>query len=105
MWKWLKYQWFKFVEVPRMEAELDEEVQLYGADNTIHKNQWIDIETDPSGKVVAAWFRCATLPFKQFKVGEDRADQMRTLYQQENGSVYPKIISMDFIQPSDERKL
>ena len=33
--------------------------------NTIHATDYVDVETDQNGKVLAVWFRCSTLPFKQ----------------------------------------
>lgn len=81
------------------------ENQLYGDDNTIHRNTWLDIETDRRGNVVAVWFLCLSLPFKQIKVDENRADQMRSMYLQYKGDVYPKINSINITQQSDERSL
>lgn len=50
----------------------------YGGDGTIHKNNSVDVEVDKHGKVVAVWFRCMQLPFKQSDVKDSRADAMRS---------------------------
>lgn len=100
MWKSLKRyfkSWFA----------LDEEklAHYYGDDKTIHTTKYLDIETDAGGEVVAVWFRCASLPFRQVTVDENRADQMRSMYYQYNGGVYPKIEAIKLTLESDERKL
>jgi hypothetical protein len=38
---------------------------IYGHDGTIHKTRYLDVEVDDDGRVVAVWFRCLMLPFKQ----------------------------------------
>lgn len=47
----------------------------YGDGGTIHSTGYLDVETY-RGKVVAVWFRCRTLPFKQVEVGTERAVEM-----------------------------
>ena len=49
----------------------------YGGDNTIHKNGELDISVDKNGKVVAVWFRCIMLPFKQVDVDDIRANSLK----------------------------
>jgi hypothetical protein len=48
------------------ERELDEPDQsFYGGDGTWHQTGTVDVQLDEDGNVVAVWFRCRTLPFKQ----------------------------------------
>lgn len=49
---------------------------FYGDGGTIHSNGELDVEVH-SGRVVAVWFRCSTLPFRQVDVNADRARSMR----------------------------
>lgn len=49
---------------------------FYGGDKTIHRTGWLDIETR-NGEVVAVWFRCAMLPFRQTEIGKERAGEMK----------------------------
>lgn len=53
---------------------------IYGHGKTIHQTQELDIEVDENGKVVAVWFRCIALPFKQMNVDNERAWEMERLY-------------------------
>ena len=48
---------------------------IYGYSSTIHGTQHLHIETR-HGKVVAVWFRCCMIPFKQVFVDGDRAKEM-----------------------------
>lgn len=48
----------------------------YGDNGTIHRTGHLDVEVDKDGKVVAVWFRCMMLPFKQANVDEQRANEM-----------------------------
>lgn len=50
--------------------------RFYGEDGTIHHTGYVDVETR-DGEVVAVWFRCQTLPFKQTEVDQSRADEMK----------------------------
>ena len=49
---------------------------IYGHNNTIHNTKYVDVEVDQNGKVVAVWFRCTMLPFKQHNVDNKRANTM-----------------------------
>ena len=98
MWEMLK-RYFKR-RAPLDETDL---AHYYGDDRTIHTTKYLDIETDAGGNVVAVWFRCVSLPFKQVKVDENRADQMRSMYQAYKGDVYPKIEAIKLTLESDER--
>ncbi len=50
---------------------------IYGHNNTIHHTSYLDVETDKAGNVVSVWFRCMKLPFKQTKVDNARALEMK----------------------------
>jgi len=52
-------------------------IRTYGHDGTIHDSEHVDVEVDSGGKVVAVWFRCMALPFRQSVADDFRADQMR----------------------------
>lgn len=47
--------------------------RYYGAGGTIHGSARLDVEIC-AGEVVAIWFRCQRLPFRQDIVGESRAN-------------------------------
>ena len=53
-----------------------ERYSFYGGDKTVHRTGWLDIETR-NGEVVAVWFRCAMLPFRQVEVDKERAREMK----------------------------
>jgi hypothetical protein len=54
----------------------------YGDDKTIHRTDAVNVERDPNtGAVVAVWYRCAILPFTDKVCDENRADAMRSAYQ------------------------
>jgi hypothetical protein len=55
-------------------------LRYYGSDMTIHQTTGVDVEVDKDGKVVAVWFRCQPLPFKQADASDRRADEMRQMY-------------------------
>lgn len=55
-------------------------IHTYGHDGTIHDSEHVDVEVDNTGKVVAVWFRCMALPFKQSVQDDYRADMMRAHY-------------------------
>jgi hypothetical protein len=54
--------------------------RVYGHDATIHQNESLDVEVDKDGNVVAVWFRCQPLPFRQSDATDTRADEMRRMY-------------------------
>lgn len=56
------------------------EGRLYGGTGTIHGTDHVDVETDYKGKVVAVWFRCQPLKFKQTTTEQYRALSMRDMY-------------------------
>lgn len=55
----------------------------YGDDETIHGTEHVDVETDAQGNVVSVWYRCMMLPFKQARVDESRAADMREAYRED----------------------
>lgn len=55
----------------------------YGDEKTIHGSQYVDVEVDYKGHVVAVWFRCMPLPFKASKAKKSRAKEMRDMYKGE----------------------
>lgn len=59
--------------------------RYYGDGGTIHHSTHVDVETDAAGTVVAVWFRCQPLPFKQARAGETRASEMTRMYQANPG--------------------
>jgi hypothetical protein len=54
--------------------------RYYGDGGTIHNSSKLDVEVDVGGKVVAVWFRCQALPFRQSMAEEQRAREMRNMY-------------------------
>lgn len=60
--------------------ELASPSRYYGDGGTIHGSNTLDIETDLFGMVVAVWFRCQMLPFRQTTVDDLRAASMCLAY-------------------------
>jgi hypothetical protein len=50
--------------------------RYYGEGGTLHGTTELDVETDATGRVVAVWYRCQMLPFKQRTVDDERAISM-----------------------------
>lgn len=48
---------------------------FYGDGTTIHHTNYLHVETHGT-RVVAVWFRCRLVPFKQVEVPTQRADEM-----------------------------
>jgi hypothetical protein len=57
----------------------------YGGDRTIHRTEELNVELDKTGKVVSVWFRCMALPFDQTVVDDERAAEMRAMYERGDG--------------------
>lgn len=55
-------------------------MRFYGANKTIHRTGHVDVEVDENGQVVAVWFRCQALAFKQSNVDSERAKEMKNMY-------------------------
>lgn len=49
--------------------------RFYGGNGTIHRTGELDIETY-QGTVIAVWFRCQQLPFRQVTIDLDRAAEI-----------------------------
>ena len=54
--------------------------RFYGGDGTIHNTTHVDVEVDKRGHVVAVWFRCEPLRYRQVVVDDQRAGNMRDMY-------------------------
>jgi hypothetical protein len=54
----------------------------YGDNNTIHRTGYVDVEVNEYGAVVAVWFRCHTVPFRETIVDIDRAKEMEKTYKE-----------------------
>ena len=62
----------------RIKQRLAGPSRYYGDGGTLHHSGYLDVETH-NGTVVAVWFRCQVLPFKQTEVGTDRASVMEDM--------------------------
>lgn len=51
----------------------------YGGQGTIHQTGHLDVEIW-NGRIVAVWFRCQALPFRQANVDQRRANEMLGMY-------------------------
>lgn len=70
---------------------MNNETRFYGRNGTIHGTEQLDVEIDAQGLVVAVWFRCQPLPFRQANVLNQRADDMRKMYE---GHPAPAIVGV-----------
>jgi hypothetical protein len=71
-----------------------EEISVYGHNKTIHGTTHLDIELDKEGNVVAVWFRCMPLPFRQHSTNDERAEQMRLMYREP----VPLLVAVELIK-------
>lgn len=60
----------------RLKQALAGESRYYGDGGTIHAARRLDVEVH-DGQVVAVWFRCQLLPFRQSDVSLTRATEIR----------------------------
>lgn len=60
--------------------------RYYGDGGTIHSSGHVDVETRGE-EVVAVWFRCQPLPFRQTDVDSGRAIDMKRMYQAQKFSL------------------
>ena len=67
--------------------------RYYGDGGTIHGTNHLDVETDRKGNVVAVWFRCQMLPFKQTVEDSERVKEMRSV------RGLPKITGVEVLDP------
>ena len=75
--------------------ELAKPGRFYGGAGTIHSTTVLDVETDAKGRVVAVWYRCQMLPFRQSPADPQRADHMRAAYERE----MPKLTGVEVVDP------
>jgi hypothetical protein len=68
---------------------------IYGRNNTIHGTKHVNVELDKNGKVVSVWFRCCAIPFDQTVVDDERAAELRTMY--ERG--IPELLAVEITDP------
>ena len=69
--------------------------------NTVWGTAWLDVEASSDGKVVAVWFRCMPLPFKQHRVNKQRAEEMVDMYRQ-NSDAKLKAVEVEIEQPEHQ---
>ena len=91
---WKRHSWFAPLTTPsepdvanetwRQKQMLASPSRYYGDGGTIHGSTDLDVEVR-DGKVVAVWFRCQMLPFRQCDVSATRAESMVRSYE------YPKV--------------
>jgi len=72
--------------------------RTYGHDKTIHRNESLDVEVDKNGQVVAVWFRCQALPFKQSDTNDQRAAEMRSMYAD---GYTPALVAVEVVDSED----
>jgi hypothetical protein len=71
------YHWWTDRHWRRRQAGFKEKgTRYYGDGGTIHSSGHIDVETC-NGKVVAVWFRCQQLPFKQAEIEKRSAKEKK----------------------------
>lgn len=76
----------------RQKQELASPSRFYGDGGTIHGTTQLDVEVDKHGTVIAVWFRCQMLPFRQVDVDDQRAALLRC-------SILPKITGVEVLDP------
>lgn len=59
------------------DSDIIEYGTVRGEQRTYHGREHLDVEVNSDGEVVAVWFRCACLPFKQINVDTGRSIAMR----------------------------
>ena len=55
-------------------------LRIYGYDETMHRTNFVDVETNEDGQVVAVWFRHMPVRFEQCLIGPARAEEMKKMY-------------------------
>lgn len=69
--------------------------RTYGGNGTIHQTGFFDIETQ-HGVVVAVWFRCQPVPFRQVEVNSNRAVDMVSMYRDPaNAYAIPNVVTIE----------
>ena len=59
-----------------LKQELSSPSRYYGDGGTIHSTNALDIDTDAGGNVIAVWFRCQLLAFRQVRCSEHRTQEL-----------------------------
>lgn len=100
-WNWLTHQYEHGLtgqecseHDEQLQQSLDKfrkEIIKYGYNKTIHRSKYLNVETDKTGKVVAVWFRCMRLPFKQSVVDKNRVKDL------EQTESFPLIMGIDLL--------
>jgi len=80
----------------KLKQKLAKPGRFYGDGGTIHHTGYVDVELI-DGQVVAVWFRCQPLPFKQTNISRNRSDEMRRMYSE---SPMPDITGVEVVDPS-----
>lgn len=74
------HSWWNTRDWRRRQKEFERTgTRYYGNGGTIHSSGVLDVEVH-EGKVVAVWFRCQPLPFRQADAHPARAADMRRMY-------------------------
>ncbi len=68
--------------------------RYYGDGGTIHSSGQLDVEIH-DGKVIAVWFRCQPLPFRQSNASIHRAKEMKSMYKDFNTTLHGVEVSSD----------
>jgi hypothetical protein len=57
--------------------------------NTIHKQGILDVEVNINGRVIAVWYNCLALPFRQTtsRASKERETEMDKMYKDFKGSI------------------
>ena len=77
-----------------LKQELAAPGRFYGDDMTIHSTTTVDVETF-NGEVVAVWFRCQAISFRQTEVDLWRATEML-------GMPAPQITGVQVVDDMDD---
>lgn len=78
---WAKGRWYSRGWRKRQKEFTKTGTRYYGDGGTIHHSMHLDVETDGDGNVVAVWFRCQPLPFRQSQADPNRAEEMTRMYE------------------------
>lgn len=75
------FNWWWFRNWRKLQSAVGEDKRFYGDGGTIHHSNHVDVETDAGGAVVAVWFRCQPIPFRQTKSDQQRCKEMVGMYE------------------------
>lgn len=80
--RWFLKTWWSGKRWDRLQKEFEKSgTRYYGDGGTIHSSGQLDVETY-HGSVVAVWFRCQHLPFRQSETNVTRLLEMTRLYKE-----------------------